>query len=89
MCLGIPMRVVTLVPPDRALVEMGDVSTEVSLQLVAEVVPGDYVIVHAGFAIQVMDVEAAEETFQLLNELAEAEKLMDAKSGVDEEKSTE
>lgn len=85
MCLGIPMEVVGLVPPDRALVELGNVSMEVSLQLVENVSIGDYVIVHAGFAIEVLDVRAAEETLQLLTELAEAEALMDENETTDGE----
>ncbi|OPX22945.1 MAG: hypothetical protein B1H03_03070 [Planctomycetales bacterium 4484_113] len=85
MCLGIPMEVVALIPPDRARVEAGSVSTEVSLQLVENVSVGDYVIVHAGFAIQVMDLEAAEETYQLLNELAEAEAEMEEEAALNRE----
>jgi len=79
------MEVVGLVPPDRALVELGNVSMEVSLQLVENVSIGDYVIVHAGFAIEVLDVRAAEETLQLLTELAEAEALMDENETTDGE----
>lgn len=85
MCLGIPMKVVALIPPDRARVELGSVSTEASLQLVENVAVGDYVIVHAGFAIQVMDLEAAGETFRLLNELAEAEAEMEEEAAVSRE----
>lgn len=71
MCLGIPMKVVALILPNRARVESGEVSMEVSLQLVDDVSIGDFVIVHAGFAIQVMDPEAAEETLTLLREIAQ------------------
>jgi len=73
MCLGIPMRVTKLLPPDKALVESGKVSMEVSLLLVDNVAVGDYVLVHAGFALEVMDVDAAEETLSLLNQLANVE----------------
>ena len=73
MCLGIPMKVTELLPPDRALVEAGKVSMEVSLLLVDNVAVGDYVLVHAGFALEVMDVDAAEETLSLLNQLANVE----------------
>jgi len=67
------MRVTKLLPPDKALVESGKVSMEVSLLLVDNVAVGDYVLVHAGFALEVMDVDAAEETLSLLNQLANVE----------------
>jgi hydrogenase expression/formation protein HypC len=69
MCLGIPMRVTKLLPPNKALVESGRISMEASLLLVDEVKVGDYVLVHAGFALEVMDVESAEETLRLLQEM--------------------
>jgi hydrogenase expression/formation protein HypC len=69
MCLGIPMRVVELLPPDKARVESGNVSMEASLILVDDVKVGDYVLVHAGFALEVMDLAAAEETIELLNQV--------------------
>ena len=72
MCLAVPMKVAGKIGPGLARVEYGGVSTEVSRQLVGEVAVGDYVLVHAGFAIQVLDIEAAEETLKLLGEMAEA-----------------
>ena len=71
MCLAIPMKVIKLIPPDKALVETGTVSLEVSLQLVGDVTIGEYVLVHAGFALEVLDTTAAEETLQLLEEIAQ------------------
>jgi len=67
------MRVTKLLPPDKALVESGRISMEASLLLVDDVKVGDYVLVHAGFALEVMDVDAAEETLSLLNQLANVE----------------
>ena len=69
MCLAIPMKVVELINPDKALVEAGTVSIEVSLRLVGDVTLGEYVLVHTGFAIEVMDIAAAEETLLLLEEM--------------------
>jgi len=71
MCLAIPMKVIELIPPDKALVETGTVSLEVSLQLVGDVTIGEYVLIHAGFALEVLDTTAAEETLQLLEEIAQ------------------
>ncbi len=73
MCLGIPMKVTELKLPNRAIVEAGKISLEISLQLVDSVKVGDYVIVHSGFALEVMDLKAAQETLSLLNQMAESE----------------
>jgi hydrogenase expression/formation protein HypC len=71
MCLAIPAKVVSL-KEDRARVDFGEgVSREVNVALVSVKI-GDYVLVHAGFAIQVLDEKEALETLQLWNELLEA-----------------
>lgn len=68
MCLAIPARVLAR-RGDIAKVDFGDGTTrEVNVSLV-DVNPGEYVIVHAGFAIQVLDIEEAEKTLQLWEEL--------------------
>ncbi len=67
MCLGVPMRVVEI-DGDMAVAEITGVSRKVSLQLVEGVKVGDYVIVHAGFAIQVLNEVEALETIRLLQE---------------------
>ena len=56
-----------------ATIEVGGVRRFASLMLVADVVVGDYVIVHAGFAIHKVDPEEAQESLRLLRELAAAE----------------
>jgi len=65
MCLAIPARVEQLLPGEMALVELGGVRREISLALVEGVSPGDYVIVHAGFALSVLDPEEAHNTLAL------------------------
>ena len=67
MCLGVPMQIKEL-RCDKALAELRGVEREVSLMLIEEVSVGDYVLVHAGFAISVIDEETAEETVALLEE---------------------
>jgi len=69
MCLGIPMRLVER-KGTKGIVESGGVRREVSLLLVPEAREGDYVIVHAGFAISVVDEREAEETLDMLRQLA-------------------
>jgi len=71
MCLAIPAKVVS-VKEDKAKVDFGEgVLREVNVTLVNAKV-GDYVLVHAGYAIQVLDEKDALETIRLWNEVLEA-----------------
>lgn len=66
------MKVIQLKSEEnRAVVEIPGVKSEVSTVLLEEVRVGNYVIVHAGFAIQVLDEEAAEETLSMIREIVE------------------
>ena len=76
MCLAVPLRI-TAIDGDLAMVEMGGVMRQVSLVLTPEAQVGDYVLVHTGFAINVLDEEAARETLALLAELEEASRHVD------------
>lgn len=67
MCLAIPMKVIAI-DNDRATCVIGDVEREVRLSLLPEVRLGEYVIVHAGFAIQILNEKEAQETLQLFAE---------------------
>ncbi len=67
MCLAIPGKVVS-VDGNIAVIDFGGVKRETNISLV-EVKPGEYVIVHAGFAIQVVDELDALETIKLWEEL--------------------
>ncbi|MEM4577072.1 MAG: HypC/HybG/HupF family hydrogenase formation chaperone [Candidatus Nezhaarchaeales archaeon] len=70
MCLAVPGKVVA-VKGDKALVDFGGVRREVMLTLLdEEVTPGSYVLVHTGYAIQVLDQKEAEETLKLWKEIA-------------------
>ena len=72
MCLAIPAKVVS-VKGDKAKVDFGEgVLREVNVALVNAKVD-DYVLVHAGYAIQVLDEKEALETLELWNEILEAE----------------
>ena len=73
MCLGIPGRI-EKVEDNTAKVSFGEVSVAVSLDLLAEAAaPGDYVIVHAGFALERLDEKEAQKTLDLLREISELE----------------
>lgn len=68
MCLGIPGRVEE-VRGTEAMVSFGGTRRSVRLDLVDNVSEGDYVIVHAGFAIEVMDQKTAVEVLEALSEV--------------------
>ncbi|RNC68157.1 MAG: HypC/HybG/HupF family hydrogenase formation chaperone [Desulfuromonadales bacterium] len=69
MCLGVPMQVVSIGDGD-IVAEIDGVRKEASLMLLAEEVKvGDFVIVHAGFAISKLDEEDAQETLRLMREI--------------------
>jgi hydrogenase expression/formation protein HypC len=59
MCLAVPAQIVRLVADEEAVVEIGGVRKQVSLALVDGVGPGDYVIVHVGYALARLDPAAA------------------------------
>ncbi|MFH2203299.1 MAG: HypC/HybG/HupF family hydrogenase formation chaperone [Elusimicrobiota bacterium] len=68
MCLAIPMELVA-VNGEVGTVRMGGVEKDVRLDLVDDPQPGEYVIVHAGFAIQKLDREQAAEDRKLIQRL--------------------
>ena len=70
MCLAVPLRVITLLGEDWVDAEVGGVVSRVSIALIGEVNIGDYLIVHAGFAITRLDVAEAEKTLALFAEMA-------------------
>lgn len=79
MCLGIPGRIIDL-RDDAGLamgvVDFGGVRREVCLQYVADqVTPGDYVVVHVGFAISKVDEAEAAKTFAALKAMSQLEEL--------------
>ncbi len=69
MCVAVPTRV-TEIQEGMGMVEIGGARRRVSLMLVPEAQVGDYVIVHAGFAIQRIDEREAGETLRLLRNIA-------------------
>ena len=70
MCLAVPMR---LVKRDElvGVVELGGVEREVSLMLLDDAKLGEYLLIHAGYAIGRLDEEEARTTLELLRELGE------------------
>lgn len=71
MCLGVPGKIVKI-KKNMAKVDVGGFLRDISLDLCPEVSIGEYVLIHAGFAIQKVDEKEAEETLDLLKKMAEA-----------------
>lgn len=70
MCLAIPAKLVELLANDQAVVDLGGIRKEISIALVPGVAVGDYVIVHVGHAIGVLDPEEALSTLALFADIA-------------------
>lgn len=71
MCLAVPLRV-EKIKDHVATVDSDGVQIQVDASLVPEAGVGDYVLVHAGFAIEVLKPEQAEETLKLLREMLDS-----------------
>ncbi len=68
MCLCIPARILS-VDGSFATAEVGGLIVNTGIHLIDGVKTGDYVLIHSGFAIQILSPEEADETFSLLREI--------------------
>jgi hydrogenase expression/formation protein HypC len=72
MCLAIPVKVLEVdAANETAAVALGPVKKEISIALLDEVEPGDYVLLHVGFALHKVSPEEAERTLALMREAGE------------------
>lgn len=71
MCLAVPGKVMSIDESLDATVDMMGIERRASLRLVPDAQVGDYVLVHAGFGIQVVDAEEAQQTIDLINAMPE------------------
>jgi hydrogenase expression/formation protein HypC len=81
MCLGVPARIEEIFQKDglkMARVDFGGASREACLDYVPEAKVGEYCIIHVGFAISLLSEAEAQETLDLLNEIAAIEENLDA-----------
>ncbi len=69
MCLAIPVRI-EKIEGSEGLVEIGGVKRKIGLMLTPAAKVGEYVLIHAGYAISVLDQEEALETLKLLEQMA-------------------
>ncbi len=74
MCLAVPAEVIAVDEHDMATCRVGDSDTTIQASLMLlEDKPalGDYIIIHAGFALRIMDFKEAQETLQILRDMIE------------------
>jgi len=74
MCLGVPAKILEI-RDSTAVAELGGVRREVSVMLLDDVFVGSWVIVHAGFAIEKLSEEEAQQTLSLFREIAAADEI--------------
>lgn len=78
MCLAVPGKILSVTGDDpltrSARVSFGGVVKEVNLSCVPEAKVGDYVVVHVGFALSIVDEQEAQQVFDYLNQMGEIEK---------------
>lgn len=72
MCLGIPVKVVEMENPKLGKVDHQGTRVQANFELLEDVQVGDWVILHAGFAISKLNEEEAQETLQLFREIIQA-----------------
>lgn len=70
MCLAIPGKIETI-DGENAIVDYGGIKKSANMALLASAKPGDWVLVHVGFAIETIDEEVARDTYNLLAEMDE------------------
>jgi hydrogenase expression/formation protein HypC len=78
MCLAIPARVTVMLEDQMAEVDIHGVTRTVSLSMTPDAEVDSWVLIHAGFAIQVVDEQYANETWELLLEMGDALSAEDA-----------
>jgi hydrogenase expression/formation protein HypC len=69
MCLAIPVKVEKILADDIAIVDIGGVKKEISVALIDDLVIGDFVIMHVGYALNKIDPDEAEKTLALFEEM--------------------
>ncbi len=72
MCIAFPMKIKELLADNCGIVESGGVERKVNLRLLGNCELGDYVLIHAGYAIEKLSEESAQENLRIMRELQEA-----------------
>jgi len=71
MCLATPMEIISIKYNTTATVKQSNITADIDISLLENPKKGDYVIVHAGFAIEILDYTEAQERLKLFTKLAE------------------
>jgi len=69
MCVAVPGEILSIAPDQTAVADFGGTRRTISVALLEHVEPGDFVVVHAGFALHRVDPEEARQTLELFREL--------------------
>jgi hydrogenase expression/formation protein HypC len=85
MCLAVPGKIISIAPQEdaslrRGKVDFGGIRKEICLEFTPEAQAGDYVLVHVGFALTVIDETEAQRVFEALRELGQLEELGESPS---------
>ena len=72
MCLAVPGKLVSILSNDEATADLGGIQKNVNVSLIADPKPGDWVIIHVGFALQRINEEEARATLALLADAAKS-----------------
>lgn len=73
MCLAVPVRIETLTGPATGVITLSGISRTVDLSLIDDPRPGDFVLLHAGFAIEKVDEAEALRTLDMFRDILEQE----------------
>lgn len=69
MCLGVPGKILKVAANDVATVDVNGNEMDISIRLTPEAKPGDFVLIHAGFAMEIIDAAIAAETISYMEEM--------------------
>ena len=84
MCLGIPGKILSVYEDHgtkMAKIDFGGVKIEACIEVIPEAKPGDWTIVHAGFALNLLSEEEAQETLEMLGQMSELAELEELRGG--------
>jgi hydrogenase expression/formation protein HypC len=83
MCLGVPGKIIEIYQHEglrRCTIDFGGVKREACLDFVPEAEVGDYALIHVGFAISLVSEQEAQETLELLREIASVDEELGVES---------
>jgi hydrogenase expression/formation protein HypC len=69
MCLALPAQITQILDNDRAIINLGGITKEISIAFLDEIAEGDYVIIHVGYALTRLDEQEAKKTLSLFAQM--------------------